>query len=422
MKEDFLYYLWRLKKFDFDQLKTTDGEKIQILEFGTLNSNAGPDFLNARIKIGDTLWAGNVEMHLKASEWISHQHHLDRAYNNVILHVVLEEDLPVTRENGAALPCLELKKRVAPKLAARYKALLHNENWIPCQAHFHRVEEITKKLWLDRLMVERLEQKTQLIEQIFRSNHNDWEESFYQILARNFGVKLNGDAFELLAKSLPLKILNRFKPRLFQLEALLFGQAGMLDREFQDEYPKKLQKEYYHLRHLLTLKPIPVTSWKYMRLRPASFPTIRIAQFARLLFQSTHLFSKVIAVKKVKEIENMFTLNISNYWQNHYVFDKASGKRKKSLGKGTMYLFIINTVAPFLFFYGKQKGLDQFIELSLQLLEEVPAEKNSIVKSWHQLGFKAENAAQSQALLQLKNSYCENKKCLSCAIGNAILK
>ena len=369
MKEDFLHYLWRLKKFDLSDLQTTAGEQIVIHEVGIPNNNAGPDFLNAKIKIGDTLWAGNVEMHLKSSEWLTHQHQTDTAYNNVILHVVLEEDQAIKRHTGEIIPCLELAKRVPLKLSTIYKKLIHNEYWIPCQHQLHTVKEITRELWLDRLMVERLEQKTKAIATRFEANQQNWEETFYQMLARNFGLKVNSDPFELLAKSVSILTLAKHKNSLFQIEALLFGQAGLLDKDFEDEYPQKLQKEYEHLKRKYQLTPIPTTSWKFMRLRPANFPTVRLAQFAMLIFQSSHLFSKILAVQNVKEVENMFELSISNYWQTHYVFDKASTKRKKSLGKNTIHLFIINTIAPFLFYYGSQKGNEKYKDKALELLE-----------------------------------------------------
>ena len=327
MKEDLLHYVWRLQRFDTTDLKTTEGQSIQILKTGEHNHNAGPDFLDARIQIGKTLWAGNVEMHLKSSEWIAHSHQNDQAYENVILHVVLEEDRKILREDGTPIPCLELKKRIAGRLSRIYQKLLHNEQWIPCQYDFFKVGEMTKTLWLDRLMVERLECKTIVIEKLLKENKNNWEATFYQSLARNFGVKVNADPFERLARTIPLSIVGKHKSSLFQIEALFFGQSGLLHNSFQDEYPQRLQKEFDFLRKKYQLHPIEKTSWKFLRMRPANFPTIRIAQFAQLIFQSVHLFSKILAASNVKEIENMFELRLSNYWQSHYVFDKKSSRR-----------------------------------------------------------------------------------------------
>lgn len=422
MKEDFLHYLWRSKKFDLKDLKTTRGEPIQIQQFGTANHHSGPDFLNARIKIADTLWAGNVEMHLKSSAWIQHQHQSDRAYNNVILHVVLEEDQAIKRKTGENIPCLELKERIPPGISKTYLKLLNNEYWIPCQHQLHQVKEITRAIWLDRLMVERLEQKTKSIAQKLAATNGHWEESFFQVLARNFGFKVNADAFEQLANSISIRILNKHKNNLLQIEALLFGQAGLLEERFQDDYPQKLQREYRHLKKKYQLSPMPANHWNFMRLRPANFPTIRIAQLCRLIFQANHLFSKMLAVQTVREVENMFALTLSNYWQSHYVFDKDSVKRKKSLGKHSIHLFLINTIVPFLFYYGKQKGEERYQQQALALLEQLPAEKNSILKKWSELGFQANSAHQSQALLQLKNNYCAPRRCLNCSIGHELLK
>lgn len=422
MKEDLLHYVWRFQRFDLHDLQTTEGESIQVQQTGDHNHNAGPDFLNARIKIGTTIWAGNVEMHLKSSDWTKHQHQKDLAYDNVILHVVLEEDENIQRQNGTRIPCLVLKKRIPNKLSKVYQKLLHNEFWIPCQHHFYAVGNMTKVLWLDRLLVERLESKIIFIENLLKENTNNWETTFYQILARNFGVKINATPFERLAKSLPLQILGKHKSNLFQVEALLFGQSGLLQNDFEDDYPKRLQKEFHFLQKKYQLTPLEKSNWKFLRMRPANFPTIRIAQFAQLIFQSVHLFSKVLAVKNVKEIENMFELKLSNYWQTHYVFDKVSVKRKKSLGKNAIHLFVINTIAPFLFLYGKSRDDDEYKDLAFRLLEELKPESNSIITKWKELGMEPDSAYQTQALLQLKNEYCDRKRCLECAVGNGILK
>ncbi|MFT5169222.1 MAG: hypothetical protein ACI8P3_004470 [Saprospiraceae bacterium] len=422
MKEDFLHYLWRMRKFDHIALKTTDGETINIQSTGAHNLDAGPDFSNARIQIGDMLWAGNVEIHIKASEWYSHKHQNDKAYDNVILHVVFDEDQPVFRKNGERIPCLEIKKRVPAKVATIYQKLQSNELWIPCQHQFSQVPEITKNLWLDRLLVERLESKTIDVVRSLERNKNNWEETFYQFLAKGFGVKVNTEPFEQLAKSLPMIILSKHKTSLIQLEALLFGQSGMLENTFEEEYPIRLQKEYAFLRKKHRLNPIPGESWKFMRMRPANFPSIRIAQFATLVYQSAHLFSKILAAKNVKELENMFEVKISNYWQTHYIFDKLSIKRNKALGKNSIHLLIINTIIPFLFLYGKMNSNEGLKEKALQLLEAISPEQNAIISEWKKLGADPKSAYQTQALLQLKKHYCDKKNCLNCSIGYAILK
>lgn len=422
MQEDLLHFAWRLKRFDLSDLYTTDGQAIEILQFGEMNRHAGPDFLNARIRIGDTLWAGNVEMHLKTSDWELHRHGEDRSYDNVILHVVLDEDRVITRPSGEKIPCLELKKRIPNRVSRIYKSLLNNEYWIPCQHQFYDVKSGIKQFWLDRLLVDRLESKTRQMVQQLESNKYDWELTFYQLLAKNFGMKVNAEAFDQLARSLPLPVWQLYRNRLFQLEALLFGQAGMLAVDFSDEYPRKLQKEYRFLKHKHQLSPIAGHQWKFLRMRPANFPTIRIAQFAMLLHQSNHLFSKMLAAENVLEIEHMFTLTISNYWRDHYTFDKNAAGRQKKLGKTAIHLLIINTIAPLLFLYGNWKKEEKYKDRALQLLEELPAEKNHIIEQWKNLGIRVDSAYASQALLQLKKHYCDQKACLQCAIGSALLK
>ena len=422
MKEEFLHYLWQLQHFDRRQLKTTKGESIEILQTGIHNSDSGPDFHNARLRIGNTIWAGNVELHVHASEWIAHKHQSDNAYDNVILHVVYEEDQVIFRKSGERIPCLELKKRIPSKISGKYMRLLRNRSWIPCQNLFSTVPAIKQAIWLDRLLVERLEQQTQSIAISLEQNKGDWESTFYQYLARSFGLRINTTPFELLARSLPFKVLLKHKNKLIQIEALLFGQAGLLNDPFEDDYPNRLKKEYTFLQTKYKLKPILSHSWKYSRLRPANFPTIRIAQFAAMIYQTSYLFSKILAVKKVKEVENAFDIKLSNYWLTHYRFDKLSTRRNKRLGKSHIHLLIINTIGPFLFLYGKKKGDERFQEQALQLLEELKPEQNHIIDAWKQLGLKPDSAYQTQALLQLKKAYCNPKRCLQCAIGNEILK
>ncbi len=429
MREDLLHFVWRTRRFDFQQLTTTEGAAINIQHFGEHNTHAGPDFHNAKIQIGETLWAGNVEMHLKSSDWNRHKHSNDRAYDNVILHVVLEEDEPIfrdrapnsLRESGERIPCLELKKRIDNKLSKTYLKLLHSEHWIPCQHHFFEVSDLKKTLWLDRLLVERLEVKTQAIANRLEQNKNHWEETFYQFLARNFGVKVNNDAFEQLARATPLIHLSKHKNDLFQIEAMLFGQSGLLEKEFEDDYPNHLKKEYQFLKTKYQLEPIAAVNWKFLRLRPANFPTIRIAQFARLIYQSAGLFSKILEIKSVEEVEKLFKLELSDYWKTHYTFDKESPQKSKKLGKTAIHLFIINTIAPFLFLYGKWKKEESFKDKALELLEQLKPEKNSIINGWKDLGLEPESANQTQSLLQLKNEYCNKKRCLECQIGAAIL-
>ncbi|MCO6476078.1 MAG: DUF2851 family protein [Phaeodactylibacter sp.] len=422
MKEDLLHYAWRLQRFGRDALQTTTGEPIEILHAGTYNTHAGPDFLNARIRIGDTLWAGNVEMHLRASDWLKHGHHEDRAYDNVILHVVMEEDTPVHHARGERIPCLEMKKRIPQKLAAHYLRLLNNEDWIACEGQFAAVSELTRNLWLERLAAERLEQKALAIARQLEQNKENWEETFYHFLARSFGARVNAEPFMMLAQRCPLLLLRKHRHSLFQMEALLFGQSGLLTGPFAEEYPQQLQKEYRFLRRKYKLQPLPPQSWKFLRLRPANFPTLRIAQLAALLFQSDNLFSKVMAAINMTEVENIFEVKLSNYWWTHYTFDKASDKKQKALGREAIHLIFINTIAPFLFLYGQRKGEEKYQERALELLAATRPEANAVIRRWRAIGATAESAFQTQALLQLKNEYCDKKRCLECAVGNAVLQ
>lgn len=422
MREDFLHYLWRFQRFDHHHLLTTQGETIHIVDTGQPNPHAGPDFLQARVRIGGTLWAGNVEMHLRASEWAAHGHGDDRHYDNVILHVVLEEDQPVLRANGERLPCLELQRRVPPGLNKVYWRLLHQADWIPCAPQFDSVPSLTHTLWLERLLVQRLESRTDAIGQRLAANNGDWEETFYQLLATGLGSKVNAEPFELLSRSLPLKLLLRHKAQLLQMEALLFGQAGLLEEEMQDDYPQRLQREYQFLRRKYDLTPIPTAAWKFLRMRPANFPTVRLAQLATSLYQSGHLFSKILAARDLTELENMFEVKLSNYWWTHYRFDKESPRRAKQLGRTTIHLLVINVIAPLLFFYGKHRGDTQYQDRALRLLEETPAEKNHVIEGWRGLGLSPDSAGQSQALLELKHHYCDRRRCLHCAVGHVLLK
>jgi hypothetical protein len=423
MREDFLHYLWRYKRFDTLNLQTTDNQSVEILDVGEYNTHAGPDFFNAKIKIEDIIWVGNVEMHLSASEWLKHGHQTDKSYDSVILHVVLDADEKIERSNGEVIPCLAMRPYIKENLLGVYQNILHNEHWIPCQHHFYQVAEFTKEAWWTRLLVERLEQKTTPIESQLIDNQLYWEEIFYRNIAKNFGVKVNEQPFEMLAFSLPLLTIGKHKNSLFQIEALLFGQAGMLENiTFEDEYPRQLQKEYRHLRQKFSLTPIEGHLWKYLRLRPANFPTIRIAQFAKLLHQSVHLFSKIIATKDLKDLQELFQIELTNYWSDHYTFDKASKPMKKHLGKDAVNLILINTIIPFIFLYGKMRNEETYKDRALFLLEEISPEKNAIIDKWAELGVVATSAAQTQSLLQQKRRYCDTQRCLECAIGVAILR
>ncbi len=422
MKEDFIQYIWRFQQFNPLDLKTTRGEPLQIIRPGKLNRDGGPDFLEARIKIGDTEWAGNVEIHLRTSDWLKHHHHHDPAYENVILHVVLEEDLTIVYQEGACIPCLELRRHIRPGLAAAYEQLQAAKGWVPCHSFLPDYLDARFNLWLDRLLVERLERKTTEMEQRLLELKMDWEACFYEQLLRGFGLRVNAEPAHVLARTLPLGILRKHKNRLLEIEALLFGQAGFLEETFEDDYPRILQQEYAFLRKKYDLHPLQRKSWKFLRMRPANFPTIRLAQFAQLFYQSEHLWSKLLSTSDIREIEQAFSLKLSNYWQEHFFFDKASIRSAKSLGKARIHGLITNVLAPMVFLYGKYRSEVRFQDRALGWLEQLPAEKNKISRGWEKIGVKAKSAYESQALLQLKDQYCDRKQCLDCAVGNQMLR
>ncbi len=420
MKEEFLHYIWKYKLFENKNLNTVNGEKIEILNLGMHNSDAGPDFFNAKVKIDNTIWVGNVEIHINSSDWYVHHHHKDKAYDNVVLQVVYNIDQEVRRTNGELIPTLEIKFN--DQLLKNYTSLIQNETWVACQDDIGKVDSFAIQNWIEKLAIERLENKSEQIHQILKQTNNSWEEAFYIQLARNFGFKLNSDPFEMLAKSLPLKYLGKHKNNLFQIEALLFGQAGFLNDVSGDDYFEKLKKEYQFLASKFKLKSIEKHLWKFLRSRPGNFPSIRIAQFAKLIHQSSSLFSKIVEIKTVKDFYTLFLVEPSEYWKNHYVFHKESVEKSKAIGQLAVDILLINTVIPFLFVYGKAKGITELKDRAIYLLENIKPEKNSIINKWSDLGMKMKSAFETQALIQLKNQYCNHKKCLNCHIGNYLIK
>ena len=420
MKEEFLQFIWKHDLFTKDNLKTTDGKKIEIITTGQANSDSGPDFLNARIRIGETIWAGNIEIHQKSSHWYRHRHNTDAAYGNVILHVVELNDSPVLIKSQP-LPTLEIS--YPAEILENYEQLLKSERWIACEDKLAEVDPFILRFWFSSLMIERLESKTSDILDILQRNKNNWNETFYQLLARNFGMKTNALPFEMLAKSLPLQILSKHKNDLFQIEALLFGQSGLLNESLLgDDYFLSLRKEYSYLYKKYGLSGIESHIWKFMRLRPINFPTIRIAQLAMLIHHSSNLFSRILETKDLAELRKLFDVSASAYWDNHYRFNKISEEdRQKVLGETAFNNLVINTIAPLLFVYGDQH-LDQAMkDRALLLLEKLAPESNQIIRKWKDLGIESRTAFETQALLQLKNKYCDHKKCLNCQLGAKII-
>jgi hypothetical protein len=426
IKETFLHFIWKLQYFQKEKLVTTQGEEIQILYQGLLNSDSGPDFSNARVKIGKLEWIGNVEVHINSSDWKLHNHQHDEAYNNVILHVVWVDDEPVRRDNDSLIPTIEIKGRVSEKMILKYSALINAKESIPCTNHKNSVPDLVKISMIDKTVEERLNGKSQFVKELVQRNKGDWQESLYQLVAKNFGFKLNADPLLRLAYSIPLKSLLWHRESLFQMEALLFGQSGLLQQNYKDEYPNNLKKEYEFLskKFRLDQQSINQHEWKFLRIRPANFPTIRLAEFASFIYSNNQFFNSIADFNSVKEVIKLFkNTNVSDYWNDHYLFDrKVKRKAQIGIGDSSIESIIINTIVPFLYCLGKEKDNDRYVELALKFLEETNAESNKIVKGMYESGFVAKSAYESQGCLELFNSYCSKKRCLDCKVGWDILK
>ena len=422
LSEEFLHYVWEQQLFHSEDLKIATGESLEIINTGKRNPDSGPDFFNAKIKIGQTIWAGNIEVHKKSSDWQLHNHNTDKTYDSVILHVVEENDKPVFRTTGNEIPVFCLK--YPEHIRQNYQQLLDSLTWIACQNQFHKINPVLLQLGFNRLMIERLEAKTGEIMARLHQNNNDWNETFYHVLARMFGFKVNSLPFEMLAKSLPLRILAKHRNSIFQLEALFFGNSGLLNQQLiGDDYYLKLREEYSFLYKKYKLSGLEGHLWKFMRLRPVNFPTVRISQMAALVHRSHSLFSKITEIESLDEIKQLFDVKASEYWDLHYNFNKTTNKHSvKNLGESSINSIIINVVIPFLFVFGETHNKNYLKNRALDFLEKLPPEKNSIVNGWEKLGIECRSAFESQALLQLKNLYCDKKKCLNCQIGVKLVK
>ncbi len=421
MTEDFLYYLYQYH-LPGKPLSTTGDEPLTVFQPGTRNHHSGPDFFNGKIKIGNTLWAGNIEIHVRSSDWFRHGHHNDPRYENIIPHVVYTDDRPVLRPDGRPVATLELKGKFNEKLFETYRGFLLSKQWIPCEAHLTRAGHFHLLNILHRMAAERLEQKASALEQQLRQNNNDFRETFYQKLLENYGFKANAVPFARLARSLPYVLLAKHKDNLFQIEALLFGQAGLLSTNVDEEYPRQLLKEYDFLSRKYGLEPLPPTIWRFMRLRPPNFPTVRLAQFATLFYRSTALLHKILETRRLSDVVFLLHTEASAYWNTHYRFGKPAPPRVKKMGKSSIHLILINTIIPFLFVYGNQSHRQDLRDKALEWLTKLPPERNTITQHFSTLGVKPENALHSQALLHLKHNYCDRKQCLSCGIGHQLLK
>lgn len=421
--EDFLHFIWQFRLFNSARLICTEGEGLRILNPGIPNKHAGPDFSGAKLIIDGTTWVGHVEIHLKSSDWLLHGHQHDPFYDAVVLHVVYQHDQPISRTNGSLVPVLVLDGLFSNHLLLNYRELITAVNYFPCERHIGQLDPFIVNTFLSRLVVERFQQKSAEVLQKLHTNNGDWEQTFYAFLARNFGFKVNAVPFDLLAAILPLPILLKHKDNALQVESLLFGQAGFLEQDFSEDYPLQLKSEYSFLKKKYNLKPMSRALWKFLRMRPQNFPTIRLAQFAALVLKSNHFVSSMLSAYTLSDIYTLFhQLPIHEYWKTHYHFNKITKEVNVQPGRASIDNIIINSFCLFLFCYGKYMDQPDLMDRAVDFLEKLPAEHNVVVNQYRYAGTKVNNAFISQGLLQLNKCYCNQKKCLNCAIGIKILR
>ena len=418
--EQLLHYVWKHKIFPLKELKTTTGQQVEVIDTGLANTDAGPDFFNAKLKLDGVLWIGNIEIHERSSDWFKHGHHADAGYNSVILHIASEIDTEISRSNGERIPQIQL---ICPEaVRTNYKELLETDSYPPCYRIIPSLPPFTAHSWMTALQMERFEQKATLLNERLKRCQGNWEDAFFITLARNFGFGLNGDSFETWAHRLPFRAVDKHRNDLFQIEAIFFGQAGILEDSDGDGYYLRLKKEYTYLQHKFGLIPMDASLWRFLRLRPANFPHIRIAQLACLYHRAYGLLSRIMETETLQGVRDILKGGTSEYWLTHYTFGGSSPSRPKTLSNTSLDLLIINTVVTFLYAYGLHKGNRVLCARAGSFLEELKAENNYITRMWEQCGMKASNAADSQALIQLKKEYCDKKKCLYCRIGYEYLK
>lgn len=421
MTEEFIHYLWRFQLIK-GPLHSENKESIEVLSTGQRNRDAGPDYLNARIRIGETLWAGDVEIHVKSSDWIAHGHSSDRGYDGVILHVVIENDACIERFDGQEIPALVICDLFEPELFERYEVFLTSLGWIPCEGSIIQVDPSTWDSWFIYLAEERLARKSQFIDRLFAGNNGHLELTLYQCLASGFGQKVNTGPFEWLAQSLDLKLIMKHQEDISALEAMCFGQAGFLDEKPEDDYTARLTETYNFLKTKYDLENMPVHVWKFLRMRPAGFPTVKIAQWAGFLHHNADKLGKLLQLDRAEELLSFFDVETSEYWWDHYHFYRKTKSMPRKLGTDTALSIILNSIIPFIFVRGIRTGDKSILHRAIELLTLLPAEDNTVTRKWKSLGIEADQALTSQALLELKNQYCDHKNCLHCAVGNDLLR
>ena len=419
MTEKLLQFIWRFQYFNLSELCTEATEVLEIIKPGIFNTNQGPDFSDACIKIDSLTLFGNIELHVKSSDWDKHQHSADKNYSNIILHVVWADDKQLSKE--IQLPTLVLQHRVPKILLQRYEHLMQDNHTVHCKKLFPSFNSIEWIAWKERLMIERLEMKSKKVMQLLKESNGSWEETFWWLIASNFGIKVNAEVFEAIAKTISIKILAKHKNQIQQLEAILLGQANLLEGEFRESYPILLLREYRLLQKKYNLAKVNAVV-HFLRMRPANFPTIRLAQLAMLIHQSAHLFSQIKDFEKVGDAKKLFEITCNDYWHYHFILDEETKFQPKHLGHQMVNTIFINAIIPVLFAYGLHHQEQDYKDKSMQWLSEIKHENNNITKSWIQLGVEMQNALDSQALIHLYHQYCKNKNCLQCAIGNKILQ
>ncbi|MBT8266686.1 MAG: DUF2851 family protein [Bacteroidia bacterium] len=421
MSENFLHYLWKFKKFETGHLTTSNKRTIEVLKVGQHNHNSGPDFFNAKIRIDDQLWVGNVEIHVKSSDWLLHQHDKDQAYDSVILHVVWKHDTEIRRTNNSIIPTLSLGEFASKTAIKNYKQLFYKKkNWINCEKQFKHIDIFLLQRWLERLYFERFERKALEMERILEKSKHNWEEVFFRVIFKNFGLKLNADAFDTIARSIPFTVLRKCQSNQFSLEAIFMGQAGFLEDHKKDGYYTDLKKEYQFLSKKFNLKNDHVIRPHMFRLRPSNFPTIRLSQLAQLYSSEPNLFSRVISMHEMTDFYALFSVNTSPYWESHFTFNKKSNHSIKQLTHAFINLIVINSIIPIRFLYAKYQSKFDKHDL-INIINALPKEKNTIVEGFENLRRMDLSALESQALIQLKANYCDNNKCLDCEIGQQLI-
>ncbi len=419
IKESFLHHVWKHKQFAYRSLYSTDNEVIRVQCPGVYNKDSGPDFFNARIKIGAQIWAGNVEIHIKASDWYAHGHEKDAAYGNVILHVVWEADIDVFGASNTPIPTLVLKDYITPMVLKRYKNLFSGgDKFIHCESNFRTVSVNTRKAWAEHLYINRLEKKAATVQQYMEKSANDWEAVLYTMLLTNFGVKINKDAFQALANSISFGVFRKLCSEQLVLEALLTGQAGLLENP-KDAYTRELKTKYQYLVAKFNLEKAVIRP-KFSKLRPANFPTLRLSQFASLYSKNPRLFSRIIKAKTINEYESVFSVTAASYWNDHYTFGKISHGKPKKLSRRFIHLLIINTLLPLKYSYSRYTGMDCNSEI-LESIHGIPAENNTIVNNYRKIGMEMPSALESQAALHAYTHFCKKHKCIECPIGTALI-